>query len=69
MVKQTDRRMFWAGERAVQAFSRNQKQLGSSGAETEGLQRGRVRDGAAGPLRAWNLSEDPGKVPESHRQL
>lgn len=45
----------------------------SSWAALEQRRRGgrgaRVHDGAAGLLRAWNLSKDPGKVPESHRQL
>lgn len=44
-------------------FKKKQKQMGSSGAETDGLQRGTVRDGAIGSLRAWRLSKDSLMVP------
>lgn len=42
---------------------KKKKQMGSSGAETDGLQRGTVRDGAIGSLRAWRLSKDSLMVP------
>lgn len=44
-------------------LKKNQKQMGSSGSEMDGLQRGTVRDGAIGSLRAWRLSKDSLMVP------